>query len=286
MQEPYEEGLANRLGPGSCAGEQQVAGVARTGVHAGQVLTSEITTSACRPCPDMGKATRQLTLLGESTDDAAESEALRMRGTFLHGNRENPKISSAEARLSPRGVGPDGASVGRQGAVGQGVCRTTDVDVFGGSDGLVVPEKPVNKASPTVAAESVEGRGSTKGNVSQTTTDRTQRRRPVSRGLGGVREAARRDKRMRFTALLHHVTPELLRASFFDLKRQAAPGLDGQTWHAYAERLEERIADLHDRIHRGTYRAQPCKRAWIPKADGRQRPLGLTALEDKIVQRP
>ena len=207
-----------------------------------------------------------------------------MRGTFLHGNRENPKISSAEARLSPRGVGPDGASVGRQGAVGQGVCRTTDVDVFGGSDGLVVPEKPVNKASPTVAAESVEGRGSTKGNVSQTTTDRTQRRRPVSRGLGGVREAARRDKRMRFTALLHHVTPELLRASFFDLKRQAAPGLDGQTWHAYAERLEERIADLHDRIHRGTYRAQPCKRAWIPKADGRQRPLGLTALEDKIVQ--
>jgi hypothetical protein len=137
----------------------------------------------------MGKATRPWTLLGESTGDAAESEALRMRGTFLHGNRENPKISSAEARLSPIGVGPDGASVGRQGAVGQGVCRTADVNVFGGSDGLVVPEKPVNKASPTVAAESVEGRGSTKGNVSQTTTDRTQRRSPVSRGLGGVREA-------------------------------------------------------------------------------------------------
>jgi group II intron reverse transcriptase/maturase len=89
---------------------------------------------------------------------------------------------------------------------------------------------------------------------------------------------------MRFTALLHHVTPELLRASFFDLNRQAAPGLDQVTWRAYAENLESRIANLHDQIHRGTYRAQPSKRAWIPKTDGRQRPLGLTPLEDKIVQ--
>ena len=121
MQEPYEEGLANRLGPGSCASEQQVAGVARTGVHAGQVLTSEIITSACRPCPVMGKAIRPLTLFGESAGDAAESGTLGMRGTFQHGNRETSKISSAEARLSPIGVGPDGTAVGRQGAVGQGV---------------------------------------------------------------------------------------------------------------------------------------------------------------------
>jgi len=164
------------------------------------------------------------------------------------------------------------------------VCRTADANVFGESDDLVVPEKQANKASPTVATESVEERGSTKGNVVQQATDRTQRRNSVSFGLGGVREAARRDKRMRFTALLHHITPELLLSSFLDLKRQAAPGIDGVMWQDYAKDLETRIADLHDRIQHGTYRAQPSKRTWIPKADGRQRPLGLAAVEDKIVQ--
>jgi group II intron reverse transcriptase/maturase len=89
---------------------------------------------------------------------------------------------------------------------------------------------------------------------------------------------------MRFTALLHHVTPELLQASYFELKRSAAPGVDGVTWQEYGQRLEERVIDLHGRVHRGAYRAQPSKRAWIPKADGRQRPLGIAALEDKIVQ--
>jgi RNA-directed DNA polymerase len=89
---------------------------------------------------------------------------------------------------------------------------------------------------------------------------------------------------MRFTALLHHVTIDLLRASYFELKRSAAPGVDGVTWQEYGHGLEERLADLHGRVHRGAYRAQPSKRAWIPKADGRQRPLGIAALEDKIVQ--
>ena len=135
-----------------------------------------------------------------------------------------------------------------------------------------------------MAAESVEGRGPTEGNASQQATDRTQSRKPVSLGLCGVRLAARRDKRMRFTALLHHITPELLKACFLDLKRQATPGIDGVTWQDYAKDLETRIADLHNRIHRGSYRAQPSKRTWIPKADGRQRPLGLAAVEDKIVQ--
>ena len=103
-------------------------------------------------------------------------------------------------------------------------------------------------------------------------------------GLLGVREAAKRDRKMRFTALLHHVTPELLQASYFELKRSAAPGVDGVTWQEYGRNLEERLDDLHGRIHRGAYWAQPSKRAWIPKADGRQRPLGIAALEDKIVQ--
>ena len=100
-----------------------------------------------------------------------------------------------------------------------------------------------------------------------------------------MREVARRDKRTRFSALLHHVTTKLLRESYYSLKREAAPGVDGVTWRDYETGLDEKLADLHRRIHRGTYRAQPSKRAYIPKADGRERPLGIAALEDKIVQR-
>jgi group II intron reverse transcriptase/maturase len=159
-----------------------------------------------------------------------------------------------------------------------------DVHALGQSDGLVVPKKRANKIGVPPVAESVEGRGSTKGNAARTlhVPDAAPGKRGI--GLRGLREAAQRDKTMRFTALLHHITPKLLRASFLDLKRQAAPGIDGTTWRDYAKDLERRIVDLHDRVHRGAYRAQPSKRAWIPKPDGRQRPLGLAALEDKIVQ--
>jgi hypothetical protein len=103
MKEPYEKSLASRLGPASCAGDGNIAGVAGTGVHAGQVLTSEIITSACRPCPVMGKAIRQLTLFGESVGDAAESETLRMRETFQHGNRETPETSLHASAERKRG---------------------------------------------------------------------------------------------------------------------------------------------------------------------------------------
>jgi RNA-directed DNA polymerase len=102
--------------------------------------------------------------------------------------------------------------------------------------------------------------------------------------LAGVRNVARKDKRVQFTALLHHVTVNRMKASFFALKREASPGVDGVTWQAYASDLDTRLENLHDRVHRGTYRAQPSKRAHIPKADGRLRPLGIAALEDKIVQ--
>jgi len=115
-------------------------------------------------------------------------------------------------------------------------------------------------------------------------TDWAQDRETASRGLQGVREAARRDKGLRFTTLLHHVNEPLLLDSFYLLKRQAAPGVDGVTWSTYAQGVEVRIADLHDRVHRGAYRAQPSRRVYIPKPDGRQRPLGIAALEDKIVQ--
>ena len=112
----------------------------------------------------------------------------------------------------------------------------------------------------------------------------TQGGEKVSQGLQGVRERARKNKQERFTALLHHVTPELLRESYHGLQRRAAPGVDGVTWKEYATGTEDRLKDLHDRVHRGAYQAQPSKRQWIPKANGQQRPLGIAALEDKIVQ--
>ena len=115
-------------------------------------------------------------------------------------------------------------------------------------------------------------------------TDPTQSRAAVSQGLHGVREAARRDKGLKFTALLHHVNERLLLDSFHLLKKEAAPGVDDMTWKEYEQGVEERIADLHSRVHRGAYRAQPSRRVYIPKPDGRQRPLGIAALEDKIVQ--
>jgi len=213
--------------------------------------------------------------------DAAESKTLGMRGNSLHGNRETPATSSTGTTRSV--VGGEERSV-------KAHRRTADMHVAGESDGPIVPKKRANKAGRTMlrmvpaAAESVEGRGPTKGNALHTTASRTQGREPASRGLWGVRQAARRDQKMRFTALLHHITPELLRASYFDLKRQAAPGVDEVTWRQYGSDLEDRLAGLHERIHRGSYRAKPSKRAWIPKPDGRQRPLGIAALEDKIVQ--
>jgi retron-type reverse transcriptase len=118
----------------------------------------------------------------------------------------------------------------------------------------------------------------------QAAATRTQSRLDALDALDRVREAARRDRRARFTALLHHVTDERLQEAFFALKHEAAPGVDGVTWEQYDINLEARLRDLHRRIHGGTYRAQPSRRVFIPKADGRQRPLGIAALEDKIVQ--
>ena len=159
----------------------------------------------------------------------------------------------------------------------------SDMNVGGESDGRVIPSKcPNNGGSPP--AEGTEGRRPIKENTGQATAPRTQSRISEWSDLLGVRKAARKDKRARFTALLHHVTVNLLRDSYYALKRDATPGVDGTTWKEYEAGLDEKLADLHGRIHQGTYRAQPSKRAYIPKADGRQRPLGVAALEDKIVQ--
>ena len=229
--------------------------------------------------------------------DAAESKNPGMCGNSMRENRETPQ--------TPSPVGGGGRSEKAAG-------RTADTHVCGESDDSVVPAKRANKAEPHAArtrycdtrkrkgertvntnidlnqrgkaAESVEERGSAKGNVFQLTAYRTQSRKGVTIELEGVRRVAKRKKEARFTALLHHVTRALLRTSYYALNPKAAPGVDGVTWEEYGRDLERRLPDLHSRIHSGTYRAQPSKRTWTLKADGRQRPLGIAVLEDKIVQ--
>jgi len=128
--------------------------------------------------------------------------------------------------------------------------------------------------------------GLTKGNLPQQNASRIQSRIDAPSALEQVRQAARKDKKLRFTALLHHIyNLETLRMAYFSLKKEAAPGVDGETWRHYGEELEMNLQDLSDRLKRGAYRAKPVRRVYIPKADGRQRPLGVPALEDKIVQR-
>src|SRR6516162_6790404 len=152
------------------------------------------------------------------------------------------------------------------------------------SDPVIVAENRAN-AGGQPAAEGGEPRTGAKGNTPQTDTRRTPRRASVSHGLERVRRAAKLNKEERFTALLHHVDVDLLRQAYFWLKPEAAPGVDGVTWQEYGQGLEDKLKDLHERVHRGSYRALPTRRRYIPKPDGRQRPLGIAALEDKIVQR-
>jgi RNA-directed DNA polymerase len=152
------------------------------------------------------------------------------------------------------------------------------------SDTAIVAGKPTNKAVPT-AAEPVEPRAGAKGNARQQSTLRTQCRKRVSQALERVRQTARQRKKERFTALLHHISIDCLRTAFFALKRDAASGVDGLTWPTYEADLDRNLTDLHERVHRGAYRALPSRRTYIPKADGKQRPLAVAGLEDKIVQR-
>lgn len=151
------------------------------------------------------------------------------------------------------------------------------------SDPPIVAEKRANKAV-SAAAERVERRGGTKENAELQSTVRTQSRAAVSQAQARIREAVIRNRQDKLTALLHRLTVDVLRASFFGLKKSAAPGVDEVTWTEYAEDLEVNLSDLHARVQTGAYRALPSRRTYIPKADGRQRPLGIAALEDKTVQ--
>jgi RNA-directed DNA polymerase len=159
----------------------------------------------------------------------------------------------------------------------------THMNGDGESHNGIVPTKRSN-AGRGGPKENAEGRPLTKENAEEPNPCRTQSRESGPSGLDRVRQAAKGDKQLRFTALLHHVNIDLLRSSYYDLKRRAAAGVDGVTWQAYGDGLEKRLADLHGRIHRGAYHAKPSRRVWIAKEDGRRRPLGIAALEDKIAQ--
>ena len=151
------------------------------------------------------------------------------------------------------------------------------------SDSSIVPAKPANKVERSTA-ELVEGDDGTKRNAELQSTVRTQSREAVSQAQARIRGAVTGNEKEKLTALLHHVSIGVLRWAFFNIKKQAAPGVDGLTWVDYAADLDRNLTDLHARVHSGAYRALPSRRRYIPKADGKQRPLGIAALEDKIVQ--
>ena len=186
----------------------------------------------------------------------------------MHENRETSEVPEADLRDRP---------------AGEGNSRTARMHVFEESDSGTVPMNHSNKSGKP-PAESEEARPLIKENTHQSSMLSTQSEVRMSQGLAGVRKAAREGKEMKFTALLHHLTVGLLLDSFYALKRKAAPGADGVTWKEYENGLEDRLSDLHSRVHRGAYKALPSRRVYIPKPDGWKRPLGIAALEDKVVQ--
>lgn len=151
------------------------------------------------------------------------------------------------------------------------------------SDGVIVPKRLPNKRDPALE-EAKKERTPAKRNANEEPAGCTQRQKPASSGLEGVRRRAMKDKHCQFTALLHHITPALLRESFYELKRNAAPGIDGVRWHDYEKQLEDRLPELHADLHKGSYRAKPVLRTYIKKSNGKHRPLGKTCVEDKLVQ--
>lgn len=269
MKEPYREGRASHPGPESCAGGRKATGEALTGESADPVLSCEKNTSRAPTRYESAEGHIEENGPSESSPSPAQSETRCTHGSSSHGNRETLR--------TPAGDGAPGRSEKAEG-------WTSDMNGRRESDSRIVPEKPPNKGRE-LPEEAVEGRRPIKGNPPRAAAPRTQSRTGATPELRRVREVAQRDKQERFTALLHHVTEELLRESFSALKRDAAPGVDGITWKEYEVGLEERLRELHGRVHQGTYRAQPSKRTYIPKTDGRMRSLGIAALEDKIVQR-
>ena len=270
MQEPHIEGLATRDDPEPCIdSDREGAGEASAGARPGPVWSREITYSRAPTPLSEAEGHTDRARHGECSAGPARSETRGTGGTFLRENREIPVLPGAEAA---------------PGRAGKADGRKPAMDGAGKSDRLDVPTKSPNKAGRP-AAEEMEGRSLAKGKAGGQNALRTQGRGSASSALDRVREAAKRDKGQRFTALLHHVDAGRLDAALRALKKDAAPGVDAGTWEQYSEAREANLHARQERLHQGGYRASPSRRAYIPKADGRRRPLGIAVLEDKIVQR-
>ena len=276
MKESYRENLASSSGHEPYAGSSNVPGVAWGSGDAGQPLSSEIHVSVCRLCPDKGKAT---------------SSPPPRQGEGGHGGVTDPEhVSKFQAREPGEPNNIDGGKSPQRGFQTDRWFHVSDakdrMHVVRKSDGLISPAKSANKGAPEASAEWMEERHLAERNTAQANPPQAQNRDKVGKsGLERVREAARKDGKLKFVSLLHHADVDALRRSFYQLKKTAAVGIDGITWQDYEHDLEAKLIDLHGRIHRGSYQAKPSRRVWIPKPDGRQRPLGITSIEDKIVQR-
>lgn len=275
MKVRYRKGIANHPDPESCGGVREGVVEALTGESAGQPLSREIRQSGTPTLLSEAEGHTDEGATREPSEGPARSKTLSMRRRSLNRNCE---ISSVPAEQFAAG------------GSGKAIGRKPDIHAGEKSDACVVPMKGPNNsaAGKPVVAEGLEGRRAAKSNAETFPAPRTQSRTSASTGLDGVREVARAGKvagkEVRFTALMHHITPQMLIDSFKKLKKSAAAGVDGVTWRDYEEGLDERIGKLWEAVQSGRYRALPSRRVYIPKADGKQRPLGIAALEDKIVQ--
>jgi len=245
---------------------REVHGEALTGETTGQPLSREISESGMPTLCVKAEGNTEHGVNRKPCSDPSRSETLCMSGSLLHGSWE---ISSTPV------VG------NKAGGTEKATSHNAVINVDEKSDRPIVPGKLPNKAG---AAEAMEGRGLVEGNAGESSMDRTQGRGTMSQGLRGVRKRAHEDRRCRFNALLHHIIPTLLVTSLYELKRNAAAGVDGVSWADYEAQLYDRVTELHREIHEGRYRAQAVRRVHIPKADGKTRPLGIAAVEDKVVQ--
>ena len=267
MKVQHGKDVASHSGPESCGGAREGAAEALAGETGGSAIEPRNQNSGTpTPLSDAEGKTDQGDKC-EPWDGPARSETLHTPGSFPHRSWE---ISAGPGETTP-------------GSSGKAKSHTPGQPMVEKSDVLVLPGKPSNKGDEP--AEMVEGRSAAKGNAGQDPAPRTQSRTScASMGLEGVRQAARRNRRLQFTALLHHITPQLLVDSFYSLQKNAAAGVDGVTWREYEKILPQRVTEMHRLIQSGAYRATPSRRVYIPKADGRQRPLGIASIEDKIVQ--
>ena len=269
MKVQYREEIANHSGPESCGTVREDRVEALTGETGRPAIEPRNQPIGAPTLLSEAEGNMEHDETRESCSGSARSETLCTPGSF---SNESSEISSVS---TPQGW-VDGA--------GKGNPRNPAIYAGEKSDIPIRPEKcPNNGDKP---AEGMEERGVVSGNSEEATAARAQNRdKPASKGLQGVREAARRDRQCRFTSLLHHVTPELLKDSYYRLSRKAATGVDGVSWRDYEPLAQAgRLLELHAEVHSGRYRAQPSRRVYIPKADGKLRPLGIAALEDKIVQ--